>query len=350
MKDIDLCGRMIGPKHRPYIIAEMSGNHNGSLERALQIVDEAALAGADALKVQTYTAETMTLNLSEREFKIDDHDSLWAGRSLYDLYDEAHTPWDWHKPIFERCAEKGMIGFGTPFDSTAVDFLESIGNPVYKIASFENIDLPLIEKVASTGKPIIISTGMASVAEIDETVSTARTGGCEDLILLKCTSAYPANPSTINLRTIPHLRDMFDLHVGLSDHTMGLAVSLASVALGATVIEKHFTLSRTDGGVDSAFSLEPNELKTLVEESTTAWRALGQIYYGVTEKEKKSLQFRRSLYVASDVQEGEMFTIDNIRAIRPGFGLPPKFISSFVGKKARKQIRKGTPVSWDLLD
>ncbi len=350
MKEIKLDGRSIGSDNRPYIIAEMSGNHNQSLERALKIVDAAADAGADALKVQTYTADTMTLDLSEREFRIDDPDSLWVGRSLYDLYNEAHTPWEWHKPIFDRCIERGMIGFGTPFDATAVDFLESLGNPVYKIASFENIDIPLIEKVASTGKPLIISTGMASVAELGEAVAAARKAGCNDLILLKCTSAYPANPVSINLRTISHLRDLFEVQVGLSDHTMGLAVSVAAVALGATVIEKHFTLSRTDGGVDSAFSLEPSELKSLVEESTIAWQALGKINYGVTEKEKRSLQFRRSLYVSENVAEGEMFTSKNVRAIRPGLGLPPKFMSSFIGKRAGKDIQKGTPVSWELLD
>lgn len=279
-------GRRIGCDTPPLIIAEMSGNHNHSLERALQIVDAAASSGAHALKLQTYTADTMTLDLAEGEFLVTDPDSLWSGRSLYDLYAEAHTPWEWHQPIFERCKELGLICFSTPFDATSVDFLESLDMPAYKIASFENTDIPLIRKVAATGKPIIMSTGMASLAELDEAVTAAREAGCKDLVLLKCTSSYPANPANSNILTIPHLRDMFDCEVGLSDHTMGVGVSVASVALGATVIEKHFTLSRADGGVDSAFSLEPREMEALVYETERAWQSLGKVSYGPTDKEK----------------------------------------------------------------
>ncbi|RKX24440.1 MAG: pseudaminic acid synthase [Candidatus Zixiibacteriota bacterium] len=349
MREIAVGSAKIGSGYRPFVIAEMSGNHNQSLDRALAIVDAAADAGAHALKIQTYTADTMTLDLKEGEFRIDDPESLWAGRSLYELYQEAHTPWEWHEPIFKRCSERGLVGFGTPFDATAVDFLESIGNPIYKIASFENTDIPLIRKVAAIGKPMIISTGMASVSEIDETIRAARDAGCDDIILLKCTSAYPADPNSINLKTIPHLRELFDIQVGLSDHTMGLAVSIAAVVLGATVVEKHFTLARADGGVDSAFSLEPHEMKSLVEETETAWKALGKISYGVTEKEKKSLQFRRSLYVAADMKAGDVFTEKNLRAIRPGSGLPPKYYDQFLGKRIAHDTRKGTPVSWELL-
>jgi len=349
MIEIEIAGCRIGRRHEPFIIAEMSGNHNKSLERALAIVDAAAEAGVQALKVQTYTADTMTLDLNEGEFRIDDPNSLWTGRSLYDLYAEAHTPWEWHQPIFARCRERGLIGFGTPFDATAVDFLESIGNPVYKVASFENTDLPLIRKIAATGKPMIISTGMASVAELDETVQAAREAGCQDLVLLKCTSAYPADPRHINLKTIPHLRDLFEVQVGLSDHTMEIAVSVAAVSLGATVIEKHFTLARADGGVDAAFSLEPNEMKALVEATSQAWLALGSVNYGITDNEKQSLQFRRSLYVTEDMKKGDIFTEHNLRAIRPGSGLPPKYIDQFVGRVIARDTRKGTPLSWELL-
>lgn len=346
---IKVMDHRIGEGCRPFIIAEMSGNHNQSLERALEIVDAAAAAGAHALKIQTYTAATMTLDLDEGDFHISDPSSLWKGRSLYRLYEEAHTPWEWHAPIFERCRKHGLIGFGTPFDDTAVDFLESLDCPMYKIASFENVDLPLIAKTAATGKPLIISTGMATIAELEEAVATARSAGCRDLILLKCTSAYPADPALINLRTIPHLKQMLGTEVGLSDHTLGLAVPLAAVALGAAVIEKHFTLSRSDGGVDAAFSLEPAELKALVDESERARQALGRITYGMTEKEKASLQFRRSLYVAEDVKAGETFTERNVRRVRPGHGLPPKFLKVFLGREASRDIAKGTPVTWDLL-
>lgn len=336
-------------KDKPFIIAEMSGNHNQSLERALEIVEAAAKAGADAIKLQTYTADTMTLDISEGEFFIEDKNSLWAGRSLYDLYQEAYTPWEWHKPIFDKCKELGIIGFSTPFDATAVDFLEELDVPYYKIASFENTDLELIKKVAKTGKPLIISTGMTTVAELADLVQTAKENGCKQLILLKCTSSYPATPEGTNLLTIPHMKQLFDCEVGLSDHTMGIGVSLASVALGATVIERHFTLARADGGVDSAFSLEPAELKQLVEEALKVKQALGQVSYQVAEQEKKSLQFRRSLYFVEDIKAGEVITEKNMRAIRPGLGVSPKFYNFFIGKIASKDIKKGTPVNYGVI-
>lgn len=339
---------MIGLK-RPFIIAEMSGNHNQSLERALKIVEAAAKAGADAIKLQTYTADTMTLNISEGEFFIEDKNNLWSGRYLYDLYEEAHTPWEWHKPIFDKCKELGIIGFSTPFDATAVDFLEELDVPCYKIASFENTDLELIKKVAKTGKPLIISTGMTTVAELADLVQTAKENGCKQLILLKCTSSYPATPEGTNLLTIPHMKQLFDCEVGLSDHTMGIGVSLASVALGATVIERHFTLARADGGVDSAFSLEPAELKQLVEEALKVKQALGQVSYQVAEQEKKSLKFRRSLYFVEDIKAGEVITEKNMRAIRPGLGLSPKYYQQLLGKKIKKKVKKGTPVSWEFV-
>ena len=341
--------RTIGLTSQPFVIAEMSGNHNQSLERALAIVDAVAKTGAHALKIQTYTADTMTLDLNEGEFLISDPSSLWKGNSLYKLYQEAHTPWEWHKPIFDRCRELGMIGFSTPFDDTAVDFLETLDVPCYKIASFENTDLPLIRRVAATGKPMIISTGMATVAELDEAVRAARDAGCNDLILLKCTSTYPATAENTNLLTIPHLRELFDCEVGLSDHTMGIGVSLASVALGATVIEKHFTLNRTDGGVDSTFSMEPTEMAQLVEEVERAWQALGHVNYGPTHAEKKSLQFRRSLYVVQDLKAGDVLTKDNVRAIRPGLGLPTKYFEQVLGRTVQQDVRRGTALGWDLL-
>jgi pseudaminic acid synthase len=342
--------RKVGPDAAPFIIAEMSGNHNQSLERALEIVDAAAATGAHALKIQTYTADTMTLDLSEGDFFITDKKSLWKGNSLYKLYQEAYTPWEWHAPIFERARAKGMIPFSTPFDATAVDFLEKLDVPVYKIASFENTDLPLIRRVAATGKPMIISTGMASIAEIDETVRAAREAGCKELVLLKCTSTYPATPANTNILTIPHMRELFRCEVGLSDHTMGVGVSVASVALGATVIEKHFTLARADGGVDSAFSMEPEEMKALVVESERAWQSLGAVSYGCTEAEKGSLKFRRTLYVTQDLKPGDVLTPENFRAIRPGGGLPPKYLDLFLGKRVSVAVKRGTPANWELLD
>jgi pseudaminic acid synthase len=346
---ITIRDRQIGPQARPYVIAEMSGNHNQSLDRALAIVDAAAEAGADAIKLQTYTAETMTLDVSAPGFVVEDEKSLWAGRQLFDLYREAHTPWEWHKPIMDRAASHGMQCFSTPFDETSVDFLESLDVPAYKIASFENTDLPLIRKVAATGKPMIVSTGMATVAELDESVRAAREAGCRELVLLKCTSTYPATPENTNILTIPHLRHLFGCEVGLSDHTMGVGVAVASVALGATVVEKHFTLRRADGGVDSTFSLEPHELKSLVVETERAWQALGQVFYGCTSGEWKSTVFRRSLYVARDLKAGEVLDADSLRAIRPGFGLPTKYIPIFMGRRVTRDVPKGTPLSWDLV-
>jgi N-acetylneuraminate synthase len=345
----EICGRQVGQGAAPFIIAEMSGNHNQSLERALELVETAARAGAHALKLQTYTADTMTIDIREREFFIADPNSLWAGTSLYELYQTAATPYEWHEPIFRRARELGMIPFSTPFDETAVDFLETLDVGLYKIASFENTDLPLIRKVASTGKPMIISTGMASVAELDETVRAAREAGCRDLVLLKCTSTYPASPENTNIRTIPHLRELFGCEVGLSDHTMGCGTAIAAVALGATVIEKHFTLARADGGVDSAFSMEPDELRTLVVESERAWQSLGAISYGATNAEKKSLVYRRSLYVVKDVAEGEALTAENVRAIRPGNGLAPKWLETVIGRTARQPIARGTALDWSLI-
>ena len=344
-----LAGRPIGPDAPPFVIAEMSGNHNQSLERALAIVDAAAAAGAHALKIQTYTPDTMTIEAGGGDFFINDPGSLWKGRSFHDLYREAQTPWEWHAPIFERCRRHGMIGFSSPFDASAVDFLESLDVPLYKIASFENIDLPLIERVARTGKPIIMSTGMATAAELDEAVRTARGAGCRDLVLLKCTSTYPATPQDSNVRTIPHMRDLFGCDIGLSDHTMGVGVAVAAVALGAVVVEKHFTLARADGGVDSAFSLEPGELRALVTETERAWQSLGGVNYGPTPAEVKSLAYRRSVYVVADVRAGEAFTPANLRIIRPGHGLAPKYQRIALGKKAARDIARGTPLSWDLI-
>ena len=347
---MQIANRKIGFDAPPFVIAEMSGNHNQSLERALEIVEAAAKAGAHALKIQTYTPDTMTLDLDVREFHISDPKSLWKGTSLYKLYGEAYTPWEWHKPIFDRAKELDIIAFSTPFDDTSVDFLESLGVPCYKIASFENTDLPLIRRVAATGKPLIISTGMASIAELDDTVKAARDAGCKDLILLKCTSTYPAIASNTNILTIPHMRKLFACEVGLSDHTMGVGVSVASVALGAAVIEKHFTLNRADGGVDSTFSMEPNELNQLVIESERAWQALGHISYGPTEAEKRSLQYRRSLYIVKDLKAGDFLTKDNLRSIRPGLGLPTKYQEIVIGRTIKKDVTLGTALTWDLLE
>jgi pseudaminic acid synthase len=341
--------RPIGRRHAPFVIAEMSGNHNQSLERALEIVEAAAASGAHGLKLQTYTADTMTLPVSTGEFFIDDERSLWNGHCLHDLYQVAQTPWEWHAPIIERANALGMIAFSTPFDDTAVDFLEGLDTPCYKIASFENADLPLIRKVAATGKPVIMSTGMASIAELDEAVRTLREGGCNDIVLLKCTSTYPASPENSNLHTIPHLRDLFGCEVGLSDHTHGIGVGVAAVALGATVIEKHFTLSRADGGVDSAFSMEPAEMAALVAETERAWKALGGVQYGPTEAEKPSMRFRRSLYIAQDVKAGDVLTRDNLRIIRPGLGLAPKYFDTLLGRRVNQDLSMGTAMRWDYL-
>ena len=346
MKDIKIGNHTIGLNHSPFIIAEMSGNHNQSLDRALQMVDAAAAAGAHALKLQTYTADTITM---KGAYTINDENSLWNGRELHDLYKQAYTPWDWHKPIFDRAIEKGMIAFSSPFDETAVDFLEQLNVPAYKIASFENTHIPLIRKVAKTGKPVIISTGVSSIADIDETVRVLRHEGCDNFILLKCTSTYPASALNTNLLTIPHLSQLHNCIVGLSDHTMGIGVSVAAVALGARVIEKHFTLRRSDGGVDSSFSLEPEELKALVIETEQAFLALGKIQYGVQEAEEKSLFFKRSIYVAKDIKAGEVFSEKNLRIIRPGDGISPKYLDHIIGKICKYDLKIGTPLSFDFL-
>lgn len=342
-------GRPVGRGSRPYLIAEMSGNHNQSLDRALDIVDAAAASGADAIKLQTYTADTMTLNLTTPGFVIEDPASLWNGRNLYDLYDEAHTPWDWHQPIIERARSRGLQCFSTPFDSTAVDFLEDLNVPAYKIASFEVIDVPLIEKVAATGKPMLISTGMATVAEIAEAVAAARGAGATEIVLLKCTSTYPATPENSNLATLPSMAETFGCPVGLSDHTMGCGVAVAAVALGACLVEKHFTLRRADGGVDSAFSMEPNEFQMLREEADRAWQGIGAVTYGGTCAEEGSRVFRRSLYIAEDMKAGDELNARNLRAIRPGYGLPPKFHSSLIGQRVAHDVQAGTPVDWSLF-
>lgn len=342
--------RLVGGGAPPFIVAEMSGNHNCSLDRALAIVEAAADSGAHALKLQTYTADTITMNVHREEFYIRSKDSPWTGRHLYELLEEAHTPWEWHEPLFRRARELGLVPFSTPFDETAVDFLEDLGTPCYKVGSFENNHLPLIRKMASTGKPIIISTGMASLAELDEAVRTARENGCVALALLKCTSSYPATPETSNLSTIPHLRELFDCQVGLSDHTLGIGAAVASIALGATVIEKHLTLNRAEGGVDAEFSLEPDEMRNLVDETERAWRALGSIYYGPTESEKESLSFRRSLYVASDMSAGDILTPKNLRIVRPGMGLPPKYYDMLLGRKVNRDLKTGTALRWEVLD
>jgi pseudaminic acid synthase len=339
----------ISPQHKPFIIAEMSGNHNQSLERALALVDAAAEVGVHALKLQTYTPDTITFNGKTDEFYIRDNQSLWADKNLYALYKEAYTPWEWHGPIFERARQHGMVAFSSPFDTTAVDFLESLNVPVYKIASFENTDHILLRKVAKTGKPVIMSTGVATVQDIAESVKVLRDSGCRDLVLLKCTSTYPATPETTNLLTIPHMSALFGVPVGLSDHTMGIGASVAATALGAVVIEKHFTLRRADGGVDSAFSLEPEELKSLVVETERAFLAMGQVSYTPTPKEQKSLQFKRSLYVVQDVTEGEPFTPENVRSIRPANGLHTRHYDEVLGKIASRAISAGTPLSWELL-
>jgi N-acetylneuraminate synthase len=346
---IQIAGRPIGPEHPPFVIAEMSGNHNQSLERALAIVEAAAEAGAHAIKLQTYTADTITLNVRGGDFEIRDQGSLWAGQNLHDLYRQAYTPWEWHAPIMERARQLGLLWFSSPFDESAVDFLEELDVPAYKIASFENNHLPLIRKAAATSKPLIISTGMASLGELEQAVAAAREAGCRDLVLLKCTSTYPATPDNTNIRTIPHLRELFGCQVGLSDHTMGVGVAVAAVALGATVIEKHFTLSRADGGVDSVFSLEPQELAALVQESERAWQALGQVRYGPTEAERKSLQFRRSIYVAADIDEGDVFTTANLRIVRPGYGAPPHLLEMLLGRQARRSFQRGTALSLDQV-
>jgi N-acetylneuraminate synthase len=348
-QDIIIGGRRIGPSQPPFIIAEMSGNHNQSLDRALAIVDAAAEAGAHAVKLQTYTAEAMTLDIAEGDFFISGETDPWRGQSMFELYEKAYTPWEWHAPILKRCRERGLICFSTPFDETAVDFLDEIGVPAFKIASFENTDLPLIRKAAAKGKPMLISTGMSGAGELDEAVRAVREAGCSDIVLLKCTSTYPAEPRDVNLSTIPHMRELFGAHVGLSDHSMGVGVACAAVALGAVLVEKHFTLSRAEGGVDSAFSLEPAELALLQSETEKAWMSLGKVHYGPAEREKPFVTDKRSIYVVKNMAKGEAFTADNIRVIRPGHGLAPKFIDLVYGRKAAEDIKRGTALGWELI-
>ncbi|MDP7038063.1 MAG: pseudaminic acid synthase [Myxococcota bacterium] len=339
----------IGLREKPFIIAEMSGNHNQSLERAFEIVEAAAKAGAHALKLQTYTADTITLDIKEGDFVISEENNLWQGQSLYELYQKAYTPWEWHEPIMDKARQLGLICFSSPFDESAVDFLETLNVPAYKIASFENTDIPLIRKVAATGKPMIMSTGMATLEELSESISAAKHVGCEEIILLKCTSTYPASPENSNVLTIPDMRERFNCEVGLSDHTMGIGTAIAAVAHGATVIEKHFTLNRNDGGVDSAFSIEPNELAALVEETERAWHALGSVSYGPTKAEEESVKGRRSLYIAQDIKAGDVLNKENLRCVRPGHGLAPKHYEQVLGKKVIRDLKKGTPMNWDLV-
>ena len=349
MKDIiEIAGRKIGEEYEPLIVAEMSGNHNQSLARALEIVEAAAASGAHAIKLQTYTADTLTIDKKDGDFYLDDPKSLWHGLSMYELYEQAHTPWEWHKEIFKRADELGLLCFSSPFDETAVDFLEDLNCPCYKIGSTENTDVALLHKVAATGKPIIISTGMATVADLGEMVSIVREAGCSDLVLLKCTAAYPADPAEANLLTIPHMKKLLGCQIGLSDHTMGIGVAIASVALGATIIEKHFTLSRDEGGVDSAFSMEPDEFVSLVNESKISWQARGKIHYGTVKSENSSLA-RRSLYIVKDMKKGDVLTKENLRSIRPGFGLPAKHLGALLGMAVTKKIERGTRMSWELV-
>ncbi len=346
MNDIKIGNYTIGKGHKPFIIAEMSGNHNQSLDRALELVDAAAAAGAHALKLQTYTADTITM---KGAMTIDDKNSLWNGKELHDLYKMAYTPWEWHKAIFDRAKEKGMIAFSSPFDETAVDFLESLNVPIYKIASFENTHHPLLKKVAATGKPVIISSGVTNREDITESIEVLKKAGCENIILLKCTSTYPATPENTNLLTIPDFINTFDCIVGLSDHTMGVGASVAAVALGARVIEKHFTLRRADGGVDSAFSLEPEELKSLVVETERAFLSMGEVQTKILTAEEKSVQFKRSIFVSKDVKKGEVLSADNLKIIRPAKGLAPKHWDEVVGKNFKTDIKAGTPLSWDSI-
>ena len=350
MNDIKIENRRIGQDFKPFIIAEMSGNHNHSLDRALEITKKAASSGVDMLKLQTYTADTMTIDVDGGDFFIDDKESLWYGKNLHALYKVAYTPWEWHEPIMKLAKKLGMLCMSTPFDETAVDFLEELNVPAYKIASFENAHLPLIRKVVSTGKPIIVSTGMATLEDIHNTVEIIRNSGSNNFILLKCTSSYPANPKNSNILTIPHMKNLFNCEVGLSDHTKGIGASIAAIAHGASIIEKHFTLRRSDGGVDSEFSLEPEEMKTLVAESEAAWESLGRINYQISDSERESIKFRRSIYITDNIKKGDRLTTENLKIIRPGFGLKPKYYDVLIGRKVNRDLKRGTPVDWELLD
>lgn len=346
IKPIKIGHVTVSEDHKPFIIAEMSGNHNQSLDRALELVDAAAAAGAHALKLQTYTADTITM---KGAYTITDKNSLWHGQELHDLYKMAYTPWEWHKAIFDRAKQKGMLAFSSPFDETSVDFLEGLDVPAYKIASFENTHHPLLKKVAKTGKPVIVSTGVSTLEDIAEAVNVLRTNGCEQIILLKCTSTYPATPENTNLNAIPRLKELFKCIVGLSDHTMGIGASVAAIALGARVIEKHFTLRRADGGVDSAFSLEPEELHALVIETERAFLAMGSDFIGIQEAEKNSVKYKRSIYISENIKAGEIISEKNIRVIRPALGLAPKYYDTVIGKKAKTDLKQGQPLSMDDL-
>ena len=346
-RTIEINGRRIGPGYPVYIVAEMSANHNQEYKQACDIIRAAKKAGADAVKLQTYTADTLTIDCDTEHFRI--KDMLWDGRSLYDLYGEAHTPWEWQPKLKVLADELGIDLFSSPFDHTAVEFLQAMDVPAYKVASFENVDLPLLRRIAQTGRPVIMSTGMATLSEIDEAVQTLWQSGCDQLAILKCTSAYPAPPEEVNLRTIPHLREAFGTPVGLSDHTLGTAVPTAAVALGASIVEKHFTLSRSIPGPDSAFSLEPHELESMVKSIRTIEKALGEVRYGVTKEEAKGRVYRRSLFVVVDVKEGEHLTRENVRSIRPGHGLHTRYLEEVIGHRASRDISRGTPLSWDLL-
>lgn len=345
---INIAGRRIAADTSPYIIAELSANHNGRLETALKIIEEAKKAGADAIKLQTYTADTITLDCDSEEFQI--HGGLWDGKTLYQLYKEAHMPWEWHKPLFEHARKHEITIFSSPFDNTSVDLLEDLNAPAYKIASFEAVDLPLIKYVASTGKPVIISTGMADAEEIKEAIDAAREGGCKELAILHCVSGYPAPAGDYNLRTIPDMMQRFGLVTGLSDHTLDNTTAIASVVLGASIIEKHFTLDRSSGGPDDSFSLEPAELVALCRDSKTAWAALGQVDYGRKSSEQGNVKFRRSLYFVKSLKAGEVVTEDSVRSVRPGFGLSPKYLADIIGRRVNVSVGFATPVIWDLLE
>ena len=345
---IKICGKKIGPGFPPYIVAELSANHNGNVETARKIIEAAKQSGADAIKVQTYTADTLTIDCDHEDFRI--HGGLWHGRTLYDLYEEAHMPWEWHQPLFEHARELGITIFSSPFDSTAVDLLEDLNPPAYKIASFELVDLPLIKYVSSTGKPMILSTGMANVEEIQEAIVTAREGGCKELAILHCVSGYPAPAEDYNLRVIPDMIERFGLVTGLSDHTLDNTTAIASIAMGVSIIEKHFTLDRRSGGPDDSFSLEPHELKQLCEDSKTVWSSLGEMNYERKKSEEGNAIFRRSLYVVKDIKAGESISKENVKSIRPGFGLAPKLFEQVIGRTALHDIGFGTPLSLDDLE